>query len=76
PTLPCMTRRADPLKLYAAHRAGLFQRLVRKARIGEASAEQWIVAWESQARERELDGRTGEWWEPAWSWISEQRGVG
>jgi hypothetical protein len=67
-----MSRRPDPLKLYAAHRAGLFQRLVREARIGEASAEAWIVAWESEARQRGLDRRTGDWWAPAWDWIAAQ----
>jgi hypothetical protein len=34
-----MARRPDPFNLYIAHRAGLFQRLLSQARIGEASAE-------------------------------------
>jgi hypothetical protein len=68
-----MARRAGPLRLYAAHRAGLFQRLVREARVSEDSAERWITAWEAEARQRGLDGRTPGWWEPAWGWIAEQR---
>jgi len=69
-----MARRPHPLRLYAAHRAGLFQRLVREARIGEAGAEQWIVTWESEARQRGLDGRRGDWWASAWRWIAAERG--
>ena len=69
-----MARRPDPLRLYAAHRAGLFNRLVREARMSEDSAERWISVWESEARLRGLDGRSGAWWEPAWGWIAEQRG--
>jgi hypothetical protein len=36
-----MARRPDPLRLYAAHRAGLLNRLVREARISEDTAERW-----------------------------------
>jgi hypothetical protein len=68
-----MARRPDPERLYAAHRAGLFNRLVREARLSEDSAERWLVVWESEARSRHLDARTGEWWEPAWEWIADQR---
>jgi hypothetical protein len=71
-----MARRPDPLNLYLAHRAGLFQRLRSQARIGAASAEQWIVAWESETRQRGLDARKGDWWAPAWDWIGEQRRPG
>lgn len=68
-----MSRRADPLRIYAAHRAGLTQRLVREARISEDSAEHWITASESEARQRGLDGRMAAWWEPASDWIADQR---
>jgi glycine/D-amino acid oxidase-like deaminating enzyme len=68
-----MVRRPDPLRIYAARRAGLFQRLVREARVSEDSAERWISAWEIEAALRGLDRRKGGWWEPAWGWIAEQR---
>ncbi len=69
-----MAHRPDPLRLYAAHRAGLTTRLVNEARLSPETAERRIIAWESEARQRGLDGRTGAWWEPAWAWIAEQRG--
>lgn len=68
-----MARRPDPLRLSAAHRAGLFQRLVREARLSEYTAELRITAWESEADQGGLDARPGEWWAPAWDWINEQR---
>jgi hypothetical protein len=42
-----MSRRPDPLRLYAAHRAGLSQRLQAQARLSEDTAERWITSWES-----------------------------
>lgn len=68
-----MARRPDPERLYAAHRAGLHNRLAREAKVSEATAERWILAWESEALNRHLDARTGGWWEPAWDWIADQR---
>ncbi|MGH2464231.1 MAG: hypothetical protein ACRDGI_02120 [Candidatus Limnocylindrales bacterium] len=72
-TLLGMARRADPERIYIAHRLGLAERLVREAHLGAATAERWICAWESEARQRRLDARTLSWWEPAWNWIREQR---
>jgi hypothetical protein len=69
-----MSRRADPLRIYAARRAGLSMRLVREARMSEDTAERWIAVWEAEARQRGVNGPTGAWWEPAWDWIAEQRG--
>jgi hypothetical protein len=69
-----MARKPDPLRIYAARRAGLLTRLQAEGRISEYTAEVWITAWESEARQRGLDGRSGAWWEPAWGWIAEQRG--
>lgn len=73
PILIPMARRPDPERLYAAHRAGLTMRLVREARISPERTEGWISAWEAEAALRDLDRRTGGWWEPAWGWIAEQR---
>jgi hypothetical protein len=64
-------RRADPERLYIAHRMALAARLVSEARLTEESAERWIGAWESEARIRKLDARTPEWWRPPWDWIVE-----
>jgi len=68
-----MTRRPDPLRLYAARRAGLVSRLVMESRLSQEGAERWVGAWESEARQRKLDARTPGWWEPAWTWIAERR---
>lgn len=73
PIVSPMSRRPDPLRIYAAHRAGLSQRLQMQARLSEATAERRIASWESEARLRGLDGRTGEWWAPAWDWIATAR---
>lgn len=70
-----MARRADPARLYAAHRAGLLNRLVRDARIGEATAERWVSAWEAEARARGLEERAPEFGPEAWGWIAEQPGL-
>jgi hypothetical protein len=69
-----MSPRADPLRLYAAHRAAIAERLVSDARILPDSAERWIEAWEAEARLRGLDAWSPEQWRPAWTWIAEQRG--
>ena len=71
--MPGMARRADPERLYVAHRLGLAVRLVREAHVRAETAERWISAWESEALQRRLDARTADWWEPAWEWIREQR---
>ena len=68
-----MARRPDPLRIYAARRAGLLTRLQAELRISEYTADGYITAWESAARQRGLDGRTTAWWEPAWDWIAERR---
>lgn len=68
-----MARRPDPERLYEAHRAGLFQRLVHGARLSENKAEQSLTAWEAEAALRGLDRRSELFWRPAWDWIAEQR---
>jgi hypothetical protein len=69
-----MARRPDPERLYIAQRMALSARLVADARLSEATAELRITAWESEARQRHLDARKPEWWDPAWDWIAEPRG--
>jgi hypothetical protein len=53
--------------------AGLLTRLQAELGISEHTAEGYITAWESAARQRGLDGRTTAWWEPAWEWIVDRR---
>jgi hypothetical protein len=74
--MPAMTRRPDPLRIYAARRAGLLTRLQAEGRISEYTAEVWITAWEAEACLRGLDGRTTAWWDPAWNWLAERRQIG
>ena len=69
----CVARRPDPIRIYAARRAGLLTRPQAELRISESTAEGYVTAWESEARLRGLDGRTTAWWEPAWDWIGERR---
>ena len=50
-----MSRRADPERLYIAHRMALSARLVNDARVLPESAERWVAGWEAEARLRGLD---------------------
>jgi hypothetical protein len=68
-------RYVDPERLYIARRMGLAARLVADARLSPDGAERWIGVWEAEARSRHLDARTSGWWDGAWEWIAEQRGV-
>lgn len=67
-TLRGMARRLDPERLYIAQRMALSARLVSGARMSEATAELGVTAWESEARQRHLDARKPERWDPAWDW--------
>jgi hypothetical protein len=69
-----MARRSDPERLYLAHRAGHLSRLISQGKLSPEAAEQWITAWEDEARRRGLDRRSGVFWAPAWDWIAERRG--
>ena len=63
----------DPERLFAAHRAGLTQRLISVARLSPETAKRWVAKWEAEASMRGLDRNRGTFWEPAWDWITEQR---
>ena len=54
-----MARRPDPLRIYAARRAGLLTRLQAELRISESTAEGYVTAWESAARLANLCVRAG-----------------
>jgi hypothetical protein len=68
-----MARSSDPKRIYIARRSALLTRLVGVARISPESAERWVTLWEAEASRRGLDGRTDEWWRPAWEWIADER---
>jgi hypothetical protein len=61
-----------PPDRYQITRYGIIRRLLH-ARVSEAAAERWVVAWEQEARQRGLDPRSDDWWRPAWQWISDVR---
>jgi hypothetical protein len=69
-----MARRPDPLRLYAARRAGLFQRLISEGKLSKQTSELRLSAYESHAGMLHLDARKPEWWDGARAWIVEQRG--
>ena len=68
-----MASSGDPERVYAARRIGLVVRLIRVARLKDASAERWVALWESEAARRGLDRHSATYWEPAWAWIASQR---
>ncbi len=35
--------------------------------------DEWLTAWEAEARQRGLDPRTSEFWTDSEDWITEQR---
>jgi hypothetical protein len=69
-----MARRADPERLYLAHRAGLAGRLEQAGRMSPEKAQRSLAASEAEAALRGLDRRTGAFWAPAWDWLVERRG--
>ena len=67
-----MSRRADPEKLYVAHRAGVQRRLMGTG-MPEDRADAWIAAWEKETAGREDLGRGGRYWDAGWNWIAVER---
>lgn len=47
-----MARKPDPERIYAARRAGHLSRLQAEGHMSQEKAEQWLAAWEAEARER------------------------
>ena len=64
--------RANQQRIYEAHRAGLFQRLISGGRMSSEHAEHWLTVWEAEAAKRGMDYRSDLFWRPAWGWIAEQ----
>jgi hypothetical protein len=68
-----VARKPDPLRIYAARRAGLFSRLVAESKLSERTAELRLTAYEAHCHEQHLDARQGEWWDGFWPWWEAQR---
>jgi len=68
-----MTRRPDPERIYQAHRAATFRRLVDAERIDELEAEHWIARLERHAAELEPPWLQATFWDDAAGWIRLQR---
>ena len=68
-----MPRRGAAARIYAAQRAGIFNRLRDAERMDELDAEHWIARWERHVAEAELVLDGGVFWDEAWRWIEAQR---
>ena len=66
-----MSRRADPERIHAAHRAATLQRLIGEGEMPDR-AEAWIARWEPVAA---AEGRPpdGAYWDAARYWIAARR---
>jgi hypothetical protein len=65
-------RKASPEAIYLARRIAVRNSLQGQG-VSESAAEQWLTAWEAEARSQGLDPRAAAFWEPADGWIAEQR---
>ena len=63
-----MSRRADPVRIYEAHRAGNLNRLIGEGELPDR-AEALIAAWEAER----LGVSPDNFWDGAWDWIATQR---
>ena len=72
-TLPSMTRRADPERIYQARRAATFAILTQTRAIDELDAEHWMVRWEREAAANGPAMGSQGYWDAAWRWIAENR---
>lgn len=66
-----MGRRADPERIFAAHRAGVRGRLLGTGMQHE-TADRWLDAWVLEATGRGLS-KDGAYWDAVWTWIAEER---
>ena len=65
-----MSRRADPVRIYEAHRAGNLNRLIGEGEFPDRAVA-LIAAWEAEAERLGLSRDT--FWDGAWDWIATQR---
>jgi hypothetical protein len=68
-----MSRRADPIRVYGAQRAGMLRRLVEAFAFTEARAEAAISAWEREAERCGVGRLEAGYWTTAEVWILERR---
>jgi hypothetical protein len=71
--LTAMTRRADPVRVYAAQREGIFRRLVDAHGLSEEQAELLIRAWEDEADRRAIPRLDSHYWTTGEEWMLERR---
>jgi hypothetical protein len=64
-------RRASPEALFPARRIARRNRLEATGMSREV-VDEWLTAWEAEARQRGLDPREGAFWDDAEDWIAEQ----
>jgi hypothetical protein len=64
-----MSRRSTPERIYAAHRAGILNRLIREGGELPAKAEAKLAAWEAKSAQDGLE-QDGRWWDDAYRRIS------
>ena len=69
-----MSRPPDPERMYFIRRMALSARLVNEGELTLDQAQDWIAAWEVEARRRLRDRLTDGWWDAAWAWIAQERG--
>jgi hypothetical protein len=67
-----MTRRGDPLRIFASQRAGLFMRLTSEGGLSASSADRWLDVWVETARAEHGDARTSRFWDGAYEWCRER----
>ena len=68
-----VSRRADPLRVYAAQRVGMLSRLVEAFGFSEDRAEQLIRAWEREAERSGVRPLDGGFWTTGELWMLERR---
>ena len=65
-------RKPSPEGIYLARRIAHRNRLEARG-ISAEVADQWLTAWEAEARQLGLDPRVAAFWDGAEEWIGEQR---
>jgi hypothetical protein len=69
-----MTRRADPVRLYEAQRAGMIRRLVEAFGYTDQRAEVLVRGWEREAERCGVRPLEAGYWTTGETWMLEQRG--
>jgi hypothetical protein len=67
-----VSRRADPVRIYLAQRAGSERRLVEVHILTEDRARELLTAWEVEASRRGLLPLDDRYWPDAEAWVLER----